>query len=396
MQALNPESYGYRAVLFAPGDYTGRRDGNFAATMLPQSSGTAAAPIIYASVSGLNGHITAPWDDACAVLSAWWMQSVRHVQAHGFQFNGQCLFRMSLGCIYSHCKFTKADAQPIRIRYGAHGNMVTHCLIRRDPPFAVESDVVGIQLSDDRNLGNVIQYNTILNYTDGIQTTCRAGADNSIVEYGYAAGTKIRNNFIGFTDTTHVEGGESVVGVENCIDLKVGGVPENPIEVAGNVFFGIRPNMRTPGYAITVHDVLTDCDINGNKFIDCEAGIFLNATYWKDLIANGRYLLRMRVRNNLFSGIKSHGSDLFATKQGRVLTGPNAIEFSGNRLADCDALAEVVNDYGAMTFGGNHAGDADLGPYSQTWPDASGVVSTVEETISVPFTDIVLTYLRPT
>lgn len=398
-QVLNPTASGHDGVYFLPGDYTARTEAGYPAGVLwPRAGGLAEKPLVYALISSPSAdpaaepHPTAR--EAQVTLNAFWAQDKNHIIARGLRFVGyNCLLRNTIGSIYSSCWWDNVAGGPLRIRYGAHGCRITRCFIYRSVPFNTSVDVTGIQLVDGRNINNTIDQCVILNYTDSVQTTGRVNSNGSQTSYGEVSGLTIRDNWLGFTEETHLPDGRSVLGVENCIDLKTGGVPGNPVRVTGNRMFGVRPNERTPGYAVTFHDVCKYVEMSGNRIIDCDVGMFLNAAYLNDVVGNGWQTFELKVTGNLFSGIRNNGSGLFPPKPGCVWVGPNSMTFQNNRIVDCERLAEVSKNAAAppLMFGGNEiVGGINLGPYAEAWPDAL-IPGTSEDVVeSVPFTNLTI------
>ena len=144
----------------------------------------------------------------------------------------------------------------------------------RPEPFT-QQDVIGIQVEKFAT-DNTIEYTTVLNYTDSLQTLHRSCADS-----GLCAGLLVHNCFFGYTSDVYTNGGkESILGCEQPgFDFKVGGTVAKPIVVKRNTIFGGRPNTSSIGDAISPHFVDDNIQFIENVFSDCECLVTLNVVY---------------------------------------------------------------------------------------------------------------------
>ncbi len=94
------------------------------------------------------------------------------------QFSDSIDCRVS-DCVFENVRWKNAPRQCIRFRFGACRNVVRYFRIERDWPFPSMADITAIQFVDGKNVDNVIEFGTVLNYTDQIQLTARANADGS-------------------------------------------------------------------------------------------------------------------------------------------------------------------------------------------------------------------------
>lgn len=221
----------------------------------------------------------------------------------------------------TRCQFESINTQPLRIRSGSHRNVISNCRFHRSAPIPIH-DVVAIQFSDSANLDNKILHCTILNYTDGIQTTHRAGEPT-----GNVAGLLIENCIIG-----HDKSVQSFPGSEEALDFKIGGTCQKPVVVRNCNLFGTRLNATSSGYAVAVHIIAQHIRFENVSIIDCDGGIFI--TEMKN--EQGEWLRsEMHLRDVQFIDI--HTSDEFNPKRtGYAMIGPNALTFERVQYINCD------------------------------------------------------------
>ncbi len=311
VEALRPKTYGYDEVGFEDADYS---------TVLFK-------PLESAMFFGTGQ----------SYLSLE-LQSIHGATFTGFLFPGSIQVQASDNNIFEYNQHYCETAQPFRLRFGSDGNKIRHSSFERKN-IPTTADVVAIYLSDGPNLNNEIgPDNDILNYTDGVQVGYR-----NVTDYGHGAGTYIHHNRIGITSEFHNADGSMVAGLENALDFKSGGTPENPLRVEYNNMFGYRPSILagagTPGYAINIKSCTSDVNLIGNVFEDSEAGIFLNAQY----TPTGQWFVpRVNIVSNTFIDITNHGFESpWSTKQGSVICGPNTASFEDNAFIGCDRLEEM-------------------------------------------------------
>ena len=370
-------------VLIKPGDYTARKSNpafEYLGTLSPLSGGTALNPVHYIALDdvdlndvGLNydlNNLPGPWDRNpgqqvlienifCLgdVVYAFGNCNSNYMRFVGFDMGnvdkGSFFYGQAHHCIFKKLRITGAgtDAvvQPIKffqadiddIKSSPQDNIVSECLIERYPPFT-NQDCIGIQI-ERGCFNNKIEYCTILNYTDAIQTLFRSTSD-----YGLCAGNVINNCYTGYTDhVREYDGKRNVLGCEQAgFDFKIGGAIGNPIVCSRNVVFGGRPNYepgaRSIGDAVSMHFCSDYCSFIENVFADNECVITLN------LMSDGRAPNTV-MNDNLITGTKSHGANLFqspsmAWREGQVRQLTNTMTFTGNDIVDCDEWADRDTD----------------------------------------------------
>jgi len=376
-EVLAPSTHGVRIIVLLPGDYRGRSNGSLPPGVLYiADSGTESDPLLitFAPHEGADmGAVRHPAErfgesQAQLVGIRVWNQNYQYF--HGLTFaNGvsACLIRETTGTVIDSCLWHETSAQPLRIRFGAHHNLVQRCVMRRfDSSGWGSGDTVAIQVSDGACTHNRIVSNVILNYTDSYQHTDRDGEP-----YGLGAGTIIDNNFMGFTAEAHVQtpDGELMCG-ENSLDFKMGGTEADPIQVTSNVFFGVRAAQAgcaasgSGGYAVTMHRRGTWIELHDNLFVDVDSGVFLNAYFLEVDPGQGRIDPHLTFSGNLFSGVRSFAT-AFPARTGRVLSGSSPATFTGNSIVACERLMEMeaIAPTGELTITGNRiVGPLDLAP----------------------------------
>lgn len=352
-EVLAPLDHGVRIIVLLPGDYRGRSDGrtNDGWLYIPQS-GTPEEPILVVYSPFVGADILAQPHPAErrgqreACLVAVRVIGNAHQVFHGLTFAdgfAPCLLYGASHCVFDTCLWHEVLGQPLRIRFDARDNLVQRCVFRRfDREAWGTGDTVAIQVSDGACTHNRVVSNVVLNYTDAYQHTDRDGE-----AYGLGAGTRIDNNFMGFTPEAYVEDGENVLLCgENAIDLKMGGTQAEPVMITNNVFFGVRAALAgcaasgSGGYAVTLHRRGTWVHMEGNAFVDCDSGLFLNSMFLDVDPANGRIDPRWHVEGNLFTGVRSH-ADAFPSRTGRVMSGLSPAQFRRNHILDSDRLMDV-------------------------------------------------------
>ena len=205
-EVLFPTSHGIRIIVLLSGDYRARSNGALPPGVLYiEDSGTEQEPLLvtYASAEGADiatdPHPAERIGQSEARLVAFRIWNQTHQYFHGLTFRdgvSACLMRETSGSVVDRCLWHETGGQPLRIRFGAHHNLVQRCVMQRfDPAQWGSGDTVAIQVSDGACTHNRIVSNVILNYTDSYQHTDRDGED-----YGLGAGTLIDNNFMGFSE----------------------------------------------------------------------------------------------------------------------------------------------------------------------------------------------------
>jgi len=399
-EVLFPATHGIRVIVLLPGDYRGRSNGALGdGTLYIEDSGTAAEPLLVTYASHVGADILAePHPAERRAVSEARLSSIRvwnqtHQYFHGLTFRdgiASSLLRETSGTVIDRCLWHETTFQPLRIRFGAHHNVIQRCVMQRfDKASWTSGDTVAIQLSDGACTHNEILSNVILNYTDAYQHTDRDGEP-----YGLGAGTLVDSNIMGFTPEAYVQedAGELMCG-ENTIDLKMGGTEFEPVRVTNNVFFGVRAALAgcaasgSGGYAVTCHRRGTWVEFTGNVFLDMDSGIFLNA-YFQDVDpAQGRIDPHLTITDNLFTGIRSFAT-AFPARTGRVMSGTSPATFRLNRLVGCERLMEQepVGGTGPLVIEANDIhGPLDLAPRSQAELEADGntfhAASSLPETV---------------
>jgi hypothetical protein len=310
IQARMPQTYGYDTIRFAAGDYQ-------SAFFQPLE------PAVFVGDPG-------------AVLGGLQISNVDGASFDGFEIRGTFQIRDdSDNNLVTGCKFSCETATPIRIRFGSDGNTIERCLIKR-ANISTPEDVTGIYLSDGPNINNTIRECEIIDYTDAIQVGFRNNTD-----YGFAAGLTIESCTLGVSSQRHNADGSMSLGLENCLDFKSGGTPENPVVVVNNVLTGTRPNASTPGYAVTFHKCATDFLFMNNQIVDCEAGYQLTAQYVNNDQSLGWQDPRLRVEGDRWD-VRNHGfASFWAKKQGAVICGSNSGLFINCQGLNYDKLEEM-------------------------------------------------------
>lgn len=177
----------------------------------------------------------------------------------------------------------------IRLRFGASNCTIVNNNLIREKKDIVPFDVVGIQIKGGAGepcINNTIINNTIINYSDGIQLTDFADS--------HCAGTIITENTIGAT--------ENIEGIENAIDLKVGGKMMSPVEIFNNFIFGYKKNIDGRfGYALTLHKIADYIIVRDNHFHSCDSAFHLTRQFRGDRQV---YIPKLYFYDNLFSDVE--------------------------------------------------------------------------------------------
>lgn len=351
-EVLDPPGFGKRYLLFTPGDYCNRGDGRFSRKLMPLSGGQPGWPVYYIGVPHLGDQdlniisppsappIEFPGTDLYGRSGAI---SANNIVMTGITFRFPVAIRNDISNVVIHrCHFDNIAAEPVRIRYSAQNIVISENLIQRILPFPHTSDVTGIQFVDNKSINCSVVNNTIVNYTDAIQTTHRVQADGSSNDYGLAEGLLIEGNDMGFTQEMRTTSGGLAEGCENVLDFKTGGTPLNPVIIRNNRMFGCRPNTRTPGYAVNIQNLATDLVFEDNLFYDNECGVFLNAQYVQNAQRYGWQNSRSVFINNTFVKIRNNNvaENMFSSKAGCVVAGLNVAAFINTTLIDVDKFAE--------------------------------------------------------
>lgn len=415
-EVLFPDEHGVRVIVLLPGDYRGRSNGRLSAgTLYIEDSGTSEQPILVTYAPEVGADLaTVPHaaerrglDEARLLSIRIFNQRFQHF--HGLTFRdgaASSLLHTASDNVLDGCLWHETVPQPLRIRFNSLRNVVQRCVLQRfDPSQWGHNDIVAIQLSDQVLTDNCIVGNVILNYTDSYQHTDRDGED-----YGLGAGTILDGNFMGFTHEAFLDepNGQLLCG-ENTIDLKMGGTEQSPIRVTDNVFFGVRAAKAgcaasgSGGYAITCHRRGTWVEFEGNRFLDLDSGVFLNAFFLNTEASQGRIDPHLTFRDNLFSGVRSY-SDAFPARTGRVFSGVSAATITGNVIVDAERLmeAEPLANTGDLVITGNDLhGPIELDPRDATrLTDDGNRLLPAEDglrtrDLHVPWTDLVLRYRAP-
>lgn len=186
----------------------------------------------------------------------------------------------------------------VRLRFGASNCRVQNCSFVRDGVSIPPGDVVAIQIKggdETQNCrNNIIENNRIVNYTDGVQTTDAPQGSRD------AAGTIIRGNMIIAT--------VAKPGIENAIDLKVGGFEENPLIIEGNYISGYRayPNPNNVkqdilGYAFTFHNFADHVITRYNRVEDCTYAFQMVRQYRGEGEERDKYIPNFSFAGNQYS-----------------------------------------------------------------------------------------------
>jgi hypothetical protein len=304
-------------VLFTPGNYRGRISNTLYGNLgylAPKSGGTLSNPVTYYALTDIDlddpdlsydlNDLPGPWDRTpyqqvlldsvyCvgSTTYSYGANESDYMRFIGFDVGGRDkgsqFYGHATGCVFKRMRFKNigisAVVQPIKfaqagsdytIDSSPKGNTVSECLIERYPPFT-DQDCIGIQV-EKYAINNTIEYCTILNYTDAVQTLYRSNDDQGLCE-----GLKISNCFSGFTQEVRTnEDAENILGCEQSgWDFKVGGVDGNPVYCVGNTVFGGRPNSSSIGDAISPHFCAAYLTFENNRFIDNECVVTLNVCY---------------------------------------------------------------------------------------------------------------------
>lgn len=318
-QVLDPAAHGYDGVTLAPGDYTAR--GRLA---------IRSSNVTYEGV----GQPT---------LFSVLIQHVDAVRLDGLSLIDGSQIRTTFGTGLTRCRFSSSLRQPLRLRFGAHYCYVEDCWFERQRPLPTY-DVVAIQISDQPNTHIRLARNTILNYTDGVQTTARQGELGFCDEYGFAAGLLIEGNRIGYTESMRLAANPAcnIPGCEQAFDFKTGGTELHPVIVRNNQVFGCRPVQLerggTAGYAITIHIVGTHIHFENNAFLNCESGVQISSMRENNLPGGLFIDPRIRFTANTWSNLRDNGSGLFPGKVGYLLLGISTVVFEREIFADVQQL----------------------------------------------------------
>ena len=414
-EVIFPADHGVRIIVLLPGDYRGRSDGSLpAGVLMVRASGTPAEPLLvtYAPSVGADlrdtPHPVRRRGEHEAQLGAFRLWNENHQYVRGLTFAdgiSACWIRETTGTVIDRCLWHETGAQPLRIRFGAHHNLVQRCVFQRfQQDLWGANDTVAIQVSDGACTHNRIVSNVMLNYTDSYQHTDRDGED-----YGLGAGTIIDNNAMGFTPEAYREeaDGQRMCG-ENSLDFKMGGTQAEPIQVTDNVFFGVRAAQPgcaasgSGGYAVTLHRLGTWIEFRNNLFVDVDAGVFLNGYFLNNDPSQGRIDPHLTLEGNVFSGVRSHAT-AFPAHTGHVLSGISAARFTGNTIVDSEILMgnEPLPNTGSLViednviYGSIDPSPRDLATLQADGNTFLGAELATDAVVWVPWVDRAIPYRRP-